>query len=538
MIGWSGFACVVALQVQADMAWRGLASTLAASLLLILGALAAWLFGSLPSSLSLSAATMLFAVIVLLLAGAAAHRAPDPEALFAAFCWAWLVAGVASALVALVQVFMPEWADGDWISRSGLPGRAVGNMRQPNHLSSALLWACTAAVALVELRRLQRMLGFLLMALLVFALVLSASRTGLVGIAFLALWGLLDRRRSPTARAMLMGTAAVYALSWWAMALWAHGGHHTFGGEARLSESDISGSRYGIWSNTLEMIRQQPWTGVGFGEFNFAWTLTPFPHRPTAFFDHTHNLPLQLVVELGWPLGLLILGLLAHALWRAWQAGAVGSGPRQTTTRCAFMMVLMMVLHSLLEYPLWYAYFLLPTAWALGYALAQPDAGQHASQGAPAQRARPWLAIASLVVMLGSALSILDYLRVVTIFSPSEDAAPLAQRIAGGQRSILFSHHADYAAATTAEHPGEVMEAFAGATHYLLDTRLMIAWARAFAERGDLDRASYVAQRLREFNKPDAAEFFAPCDDPAQSSAAFQCHAPKRVLTWRDFAQR
>ena len=56
------------------------------------------------------------------------------------------------------------------------------------------------------------------------------------------------------------------------------------------------------------MIRQQPWLGVGWGEFNFAWTLTPFPHRPTAFFDHTHDLPLQLVVELGVPLALLVLG--------------------------------------------------------------------------------------------------------------------------------------------------------------------------------------------------------------------------------------
>jgi hypothetical protein len=31
--------------------------------------------------------------------------------------------------------------------------------------------------------------------------------------------------------------------------------------------------------------------------------------------------------------------------------------------RTALMLVLMMGLHSLLEYPLWYAYFLLPTAW-------------------------------------------------------------------------------------------------------------------------------------------------------------------------------
>ena len=77
-----------------------------------------------------------------------------------------------------------------------------------------------------------------------------------------------------------------------------------FGGETRLSGSGPTSraraSRSG--ANTLALIAQHPWLGVGFGEFNFAWTLTPFPDRPIAFFDHTHNLLLQLGVELGVPL--------------------------------------------------------------------------------------------------------------------------------------------------------------------------------------------------------------------------------------------
>ena len=42
------------------------------------------------------------------------------------------------------------------------------------------------------------------------------------------------------------------------------------------------------------------------------------------------------------------------------------------------MLVVVVGLHSLLEYPLWYAYFLLPTAFALGLALA-PEASAEAS---------------------------------------------------------------------------------------------------------------------------------------------------------------
>ena len=155
-------------------------------------------------------------------------------------------------------------------------------------------------------------------AVLILAVVLSASRTGTVGIVVLALWGLLDRRLLTRLRWALGAAPLVYGLCWWGMAQWAHRTQHTFGGEARLAEGDLSASRFGIWSNTVDLIRAQPWAGVGFGEFNFAWTLTAFPGRPVAFFDHTHNLPLQLAVELGLPMA---LGVMALLLWALWQAG-------------------------------------------------------------------------------------------------------------------------------------------------------------------------------------------------------------------------
>ena len=106
---------------------------------------------------------------------------------------------------------------------------------------------------------------------------------------------------------------------------------HTFGGAARLAEGDISSSRFGIWANTLALIRQQPWSGVGFGEFNLAWTLTPFPGRPVAFFDHTHNLPLQLAVELGLPLAAAVMALLLWALVRGLRRAP--GRPRATPAR-------------------------------------------------------------------------------------------------------------------------------------------------------------------------------------------------------------
>jgi hypothetical protein len=506
--------------------------------------LLSWGPGALPSSLALSALGLLAAAALLVAAGAGARRGAGAETVFVAFCWAWVVAGAFNVLVALVQVFWPELPDGEWIAASGIPGRAVGNLRQPNHLSSLLLWSTIAALALAELGRLARAVAFGLAAAFVFGVVLTASRTGLLSVLLLALWGVLDRRLSRPGRWLLWAAPLIYALSWVALAQWAEVSSHAFGGSQRLAEGDISSSRFGIWANTLELIRREPWLGVGFGEFNLAWTLTPFPGRPTAFFDHTHNLPLQFAVELGLPLAALVMGLLlwalAGGLRRAWSApGPLGSGQR-----AAMLMVLMIGLHSLLEYPLWYSYFLLPAAWAWGFALGR-EGGPVGATVAPPSRALGWGAAA---LAAGALLSVADYVRVAVIFAAPEGAAPLEQRIEAGRRSLFFAHHADYAAVTSGVKAPEPERAFASTTHYLLDTRLMIAWADWLQQRGDGERARHLAARLREFRKADAQEFFAPCAvspvpsaGPAAAAATvpdYPCRPPTRTPSWREFLTR
>jgi O-antigen ligase len=502
----------------------------------------------LPSPLAWSALALLGAAA---LVAAHGHAGDARGAAAEGFHAALLLAGLASSVIALIQVFAPSLADGTLIARSGLPGRAVGNLRQPNHLSSLLMWALVAWVPLVQAGRigrwrLRRGSALLLAALLVWAVVLTASRTGVVGVLLLALWGAVDRRLARGLRVALMAAPVAYLGFWLLMDGWAHWTGHTFGGAARLAESDVSSSRWGIWANTLALIRAQPWTGVGFGEFNFAWTLTPFPGRPVAFFDHSHNLPLQLWVELGLPLGTLVLALLLVALAqagrRAWQV----RGEAGTSARAAFVMVLMIGVHSLFEYPLWYAYFLLPAAWAWGYALRRPQAqdGDAPSgfDGVLAPPANLWLRGAGALMVAGSLFALYDYCKVVVIYAPGEGAGPLNERIERGQGSVFFAHQADYAAATTTEPPSLALAAFDTTTHALLDTRLMMDWARALDESGHRDQASYLAARLREFRNPASADFFAVCDAPDEAGdrapPPFQCAAAPAGLGWRDFLPR
>jgi hypothetical protein len=205
--------------------------------------------------------------------------------------------------------------------------------------------------------------------------------------------------------------------------------------------------------------------------------------------------------------------------------------------RGAGLMLALIGVHSLLEYPLWYAYFLLPAAWLWGFALGRPQAPTPASSAAPAPPTRVLFVMGLLTVLLTS-LSLLDYARVVRIFSPEAQANPLAERIADGQRSWLFAHHGDYAAVTTDDVAAPTAQDFRRAPHYLLDTRLMIAWAKALAAVGEEDKARHLAQRLREFRNPLANEFFAPCEEPLRPQPLpFQCRPPAAPVPWQAFEQ-
>ncbi len=580
-VGWGGFLLVLAtgLGPQARSRSPGALALLGAIVILILAALGASLWQGAPWPLSLSSAGTLLSAMLTVAVGACLSRADQGERAFKAFCIALVVAGVASSAIGLVEVFAPNLTDGDWIAPAAIAGRATGNLRQPNHLSSLLLWSVVAAVWLGEARVIYREIGWMLALLFVEVIVLSASRTGLLGMAALLGWGLFDRRLSRSTRILLLCSPLAYLALWEATALWAHHAQQAFGGEERLSGSGlyVSYSRYKIWWNSLALIAQHPWLGVGFGEFNFAWTLTPFPDRPVAFFDHAHNLMLHLGVELGVPLALLVLGLMGYALMQAGRCAlddgrepgarstrlfgkvepgeAPPAGQRVPMQRAAFVMVFMVGVHSLLEYPLWYSYFLLPAAFAFGLGLERPDARDtELAASDQGDVTRPFV-LAAMALVLGATLALWDYRSVVLIFDPPANAGPLEKRIADGRRSILFAHHADYAAATVAEHPGKVMKAFRRAPHFLIDARLMMAWAHALDETGETDKARYVAARLKEFHNEQAEEFFAPCTPaeagalPSVAAAAasaasaasapaklpFQCLAPERSYSLKDF---
>lgn len=570
LIGWGvwcvalGFGLTGKLSRQANSI--GIWSLGAAGLAMIGGVVWSSQWGSLPWNMAWSAIGMLLAALLVFATAwlVAAHG--KGEEAFANCCHALVITALLGLVIGLIQVFLPELpgkiGQGSLIAPSSFVGRAVSNLRQPNHFNTLLLWGCVAAVWLANMGLLRKWFAIILMVCFVFAMVLTASRTAYLGLAVLVAWGLLDRSLSPALRRTLWALPVAYALWWALMALLAHTGVASFGAEARLHDgSDISSSRFKVWHDTLMLIRMHPLTGVGFGEFNFAWSLTPFPNRAIAFFDHTHNLELQLAVELGLPLATLVIGLLGIGLVSLVKNALADDGDKQPAigksgARAALVMVLLVGIHSQLEYPLWYAYFLLPTVfvWGLGLARGASDAAvanalpassNELGAATPAvppasEPVRVGMMTASLLLVFGSIAAVADYLTVVSIFAPLKNAAPLEQRIARGQKSPLFGYQADYAAATTADDPAQAFNAFNRPLHNLIDTRLMIAYADALNERGEVNKARHVVARLREFRRYGNEAFLDECNEVAPGETPpYQCTPPSgKPLDYRDFRQR
>jgi O-antigen ligase len=516
---WGLVLCVAPARVQ----WNRMALP-ALLALLGLGLSVAWSAWSQHAVQELGALGLLAAAAAVYLLGASAagaERGRWGEGL----AWGCLLAGLAGVAIGCIQVFAPALADGQWIARSGFIGRAVGNVRQPNHLATLLLLAAVALIWLAQQRRWPALAAWSAMSLLVGAVVLSASRTGLwFGVPLLFLWGLLDSQMERRWRLLLLATPVLAALAWAGMHWWSASGLGVFGAEARLDQEGAgSPSRIAILKNAWALLLAEPW-GVGWGGFNRAWSLSPFPDRPIAFFDHTHNLPLQLLVELGWLLGggvllLLFLGLGA-AVRLAWRA----RGSEAIARRAPLTMLLIVGLHSLLEYPLWYAYFLLPTALAFGLALA-PERAQLAMP-------RRWPRLLGLLLVLASVFAVHEYRKVVAIYAPAVDATPLSERVAQGQATLLFGRHADYAAATALGANAAALAAAQRTGWQLIDARLLIAWAKSLHAVGETEKARHLVARLREFRSREGDAWLAVC---AQDPRLWMCQPPQQRYGWRDF---
>jgi O-antigen ligase len=439
-----------------------------------------------PETLMLAGGLALIAVVAGSVEDEAVTRALQAGCLFAA---------VTSAVIGLLQYFGLSPQFSPWVNITEA-GEAYANLRQPN-LYATLCWI-GAGVVLFGTLRLPFLAAGILMAILAAGSAASVSRTGmlqgLVLTTLAAIWSGPGRRR----RLTLCGIAA---LAYFAATLLlplllaaANGALPARTLWGRIGGGASCSSRLVLWSNVLHLIAQKPLTGWGWGELDYAHFMTLYPGaRFCDILDNAHNLPLHLAVELGVPAAVAICG---GGLWWAWR-----QQPWQEESalrRLAWALLAIVLLHSLLEYPLWYGPFQIVFGAALGWLTTREGNRMH-DTGAVHARA----AVAVLVLLVGTAYAAWDYTRVSQIYLVPEQRRAMWRddTLAEVRRSWLFSGQAQFADLTlstvTSTNAAPMYRLSQEVLHYSPEPRVAERLIESATQLGLRDEAARDLARYR-----------------------------------------
>lgn len=274
---------------------------------------------------------------------------------------ALLVAAVGSAIIGLAQSLL-VWTDSGWILPPTWSRRPGANFGQPNHLASLLVMGAASLIYLDQRLRFGRTIKLLLSLLLLIGISVSESRTGLIsGIALLLWW--LARRRvlllPPQTQWITASVAALVAGMWfWPPVIaYIHEAGATVGGAAL---DTAVGMRWLVWQQLFDAVWLKPWFGWGMRGTSFALNAVLGSQPASEPYTYAHNIVLDMAIAAGLPLTGLALGLLGY-----WGRARVRSVNTPETWYAAGLLI-PLVIHSTLEYPFAYAYFLVPAMLAIG----------------------------------------------------------------------------------------------------------------------------------------------------------------------------
>ena len=324
-----------------------------------------------------------------------------------------------------------------WVVNGIVAGRVTGNLAQPNLYANYLVLGMLAAAYLFRTGNLARYRFALCLLFLAPMLELSTSRSALLTLVGLFLFVLVWTWRNRD----LSGDEHVFSAEclrrWLALmagivilvlvvgpvvaelrALWPGGIGERSGSVGRvLDVSSENASKTNLlrplfWDKAWSMFLSAPWSGVGLGGFSWnfynidpRWITTPLYGTES----NAHNVFMHLLAETGlpgviWLLSLpiaVVVVLSRYAQRRKIAMAGAGAGEQGAGLSGAdnamiwiVLVLLAQALHSMVEFPLWHAFFLCLLAFVAG--LLYPPAVKPVAHPAravltPTQRTAKWL---------------------------------------------------------------------------------------------------------------------------------------------------
>jgi len=445
---------------------------------------------------------------------------------------AWLLAAVISSVLGVLQYLGLAHDLSPWVNQP-VPGDAFANLRQRNQFASLTSIGLVACLALMAARSHQgpvsprSMLGSaLVLNVLAVGVACSVSRTGAVQWLLMgglgALWAWRDGRHVKRLRhpVLWMSLAAPVLVALWSVGMpWiaaqlsGHSGASMILRVTGQAQSyGVCGSRSVLWSNMWQLIVQHPWQGWGWGETDYAHFITAYSGmRFCDLLDNAHNLPLHVAVEFGLPLAVALLATCAVWVWQRqpWREP-------DTWRSMAWGVLLVLGLHSLVEYPLWYGPFQMTFGLALGLLwcrsptqtqLASPPfthSDQQLEAHTPSQVSQVGGISIAGALFVACLFAAWDFNRVAQIYrAPAQrDAMYQDDPLAHAKSSWLFRNQAEFAELTTqtvsADNAPHVYALATRVMHYSPEDRVIQRLIDSAQLLGQDELAQTLAERLKD----------------------------------------
>jgi len=517
LVSWMLAACALLAVVELPLVkprWKVLD-------VLVCGALSVWLVASLlwvPQVVDRALTAGLVASLMCVwLMAAVGRRAAVDESLLRWLVAGLLLAAVISAVLGMLQYLGLARELSPWVNQP-VKGDAFANLRQRNQFASLtslglvvlLGWVAEQAKS-HSMSRLAWVLAWVLINLLAAGVACSLSRTGamqwvLVGV-LMAAWGWRSAKREAGFGKGLMWlslAAPVLVVVWSVVMPWLAlqttgewGASMILRVTGQAQDYAACGGRRVLWANVLALIAQHPWLGWGWGETDFAHFMTGYSGlRFCDMLDNAHDFPLHLALEFGVPFAVTVIAVVG--VWVLRRAPWREQHPWRVMAWCVFVVL---GLHSLLEYPLWYGPFQMTLGLAIGLLWVTPSAQISADIKQEAQEG-PMLVAA--ILFIGCLYAAWDFNRVGQIYrqAASRDAAYRDNPLHHAKQSWLFRNQADFAELTTqtitADNAAELYPQAVRLMHYSPEARVVQRVIDSAKLLGHDEEAQTLTERLED----------------------------------------
>lgn len=221
--------------------------------------------------------------------------------------------------------------------------------------------------------------------------------------------------------------------------------------------AETPSARLHIWYDSLRLFLQSPWLGIGADAMKaetFLLLDAPTAMASHHIFEHAHNLFLHLLAEMGIGAFLIVLaGLVAWIRAFKWRA-------LNLETWWLLAMLAILGIHSMLEYPLWFAYFLGIAAILLGagdeklVSLSLHKITKRVSTELSAKSIRIGLAILVLLGTINLGTMLIANMKLENALQQSGNTVASKQNLDWVDRYSLLSSYAEliYALSMVVDH--------------------------------------------------------------------------------------